>query len=58
MNNGIENILFNINKYEPRGWDVIRTQEEGIFIITNGKFFGAKAYVLEGPAVDLSGGDL
>ncbi len=43
---------FLIDSYAPKGWDVIRTEEEGIFIITNGKFFGPTAYVLHGPTFD------
>lgn len=48
----LKNNPFNIESYEPKGWDVIRTEKEGIFIITNGKLFGPTAYVLHGPTVD------
>lgn len=47
-----KNNTFLIESYAPKGWDVIRTEEEGIFIITNGKFFGPTAYILHGPTFD------
>ncbi|WP_226528739.1 hypothetical protein [Metabacillus niabensis] len=47
-----ENNQFEIERYKPKSWDVIRTQDEGIFIITNGKVFGPTAYILHGPTVD------
>lgn len=50
----LEKNKFDIDGYEPKGLDVIRTVEEGIFIITNGNFFGPTAYILYGPTVDSS----
>ncbi|WHX41162.1 hypothetical protein QNH36_03065 [Mesobacillus sp. AQ2] len=48
----LNNTPFNIENYEPKGWDVIRTEKDGIFIITNNMLFGPTAYVLHGPTVD------